>query len=125
MIFGLTGIGITILSTLEMEETFDKLPFSSYLVSFLTDDILRMRYVEIESQLRKLIMVVKMRGNLHSKDIREYDISSEGLVIGRRLTDYVHLLTGIPERVSASNLEEPRERESRKNGVTDGRRSPE
>jgi circadian clock protein KaiC len=87
MIFGLTGFGITILSTLETEETFDKLPFSSYMVSFLTDDVIRMRYVEIESQLRKLIMVVKMRRGLQSKDIREYDIASGGIVIGERLTD--------------------------------------
>lgn len=125
MILGLTGVGITILSTLEMEETFDKLPFSSYLVSFLTDDIIRMRYVEIESQLRKLIMVVKMRGNLHSKDIREYDISSEGIVIGERLTDYVHLLTGIPQRVNASNVDEAQGRESTKKGVIDDGRSQE
>lgn len=102
MIFGLTGIGITILSTLETEETFDKLPFSSFLVSFLTDDIIRMRYVEIESQLRKVLMVVKMRGGLHSKDIREYDITPGGIAIGERLKDYVHLITGIPERVNGS-----------------------
>jgi circadian clock protein KaiC len=105
MIYGLTSIGITILSTLEMEETFDQLPFSSYLVSFLTDDVIRLRYVEIESQLRKVLMVIKMRGGHHSKDIREYDISPEGIVMGERLTDYVHLLTGIPERIHASNRE--------------------
>lgn len=103
MIVALTGIGITILSTLETEETFDKLPFSSFLVSFLTDDIIRMRYVEIESQLRKILMVVKMRGGLHSKDIREYDITSGGIAIGERLKDYVHLVTGIPERVNGSS----------------------
>ena len=120
MIFGLTGIGITILSTLEMDETFDKLPFSSYLVSFLTDDIIRMRYVEIESQLRKVMMVVKMRGGLHSKDIREYDITSGGIVIGERLKDYVHLLTGIPERVNSSNPDDLPSKQSRKAGVNDG-----
>jgi circadian clock protein KaiC len=99
MIFALTGIGITILSTLEMEENFTKFPFSSYLISFLTDDIIRMRYVEIEGQLRKIMMVVKMRGGAHSNDIREYDITSEGIEIRERLTDYAHLTTGIPERV--------------------------
>jgi len=103
MIYGLTGLGITILSTLEMQETFDQMPLTSYLISFLSDDVIRMRYVEIESQLRKLIMVVKMRGAPHSKDIREYDISSEGLVIGERLADYVDLLTGVPRPLSASN----------------------
>ncbi len=99
MIFALTGIGITILSTLEMEEAFDKLPFSSYLISFLTDDIIRMRYVEMDGQLRKLLMVFKMRGGAHSSDIREYEISAKGLAIGRRVREYAPLITGIPSRV--------------------------
>jgi circadian clock protein KaiC len=120
MIFGLTGIGITILSTLEMEETFDKLPFSSYLVSFLTDDIIRMRYVEIDSQLRKIMMVVKMRGGLHSKDIREYDITSGGIVLGHRLANYAHLLTGQPGRVSSSNPDQSSSQQSGNAGVIDG-----
>jgi len=98
MIFALTGIGITILSTLEMEENFTKFPFSSYLISFLTDDIIRMRYVEIEGQLRKIMMIVKMRGCAHSNDIREYKITEDGIVIGERLTDYEQLTTGIPQR---------------------------
>ncbi len=53
MIFALTGIGITILSTVEMEESFTELLFSTYSISFLTDDIIRLRYVEIDGQLRK------------------------------------------------------------------------
>ncbi len=97
MIFALTGIGITILSTLEMEESFNKFPFSSYLISFLTDDIIRMRYVEIEGQLRKIMMVIKMRAGAHSKDIREYDITPEGIVLGERPAQYDHLITGIPD----------------------------
>jgi circadian clock protein KaiC len=100
MIFALTGIGITILSTLEMEEAFDKFPFSSYLISFLTDDIIRMRYVEIDGQLRKIMMVIKMRGGAHSTDIREYTITPKGIILGERLREYAHLITGIPERVN-------------------------
>jgi circadian clock protein KaiC len=107
MIFALTGIGITILSTLEMEEEFTKFPFSSYLISFLTDDIIRMRYVEIDGQLRRIMMVVKMRGAAHSKDIREYDITSEGIEIAERLTGYTHLITGIPERAKGPAEEHP------------------
>ncbi|MGI4756781.1 MAG: RAD55 family ATPase [Janthinobacterium lividum] len=99
MIFGLTGLGVTILSTLEMEESFDKLSFSSYLVSFLTDDIIRMRYVEIKSQLRKIITVAKMRGGLHSNDIREYSITPNGIAIGERLEEYARLLSGQPVKV--------------------------
>jgi circadian clock protein KaiC len=100
MIFALTGIGITILSTLEMEEAFHKLPFSSYSISFLTDDIIRFRYVEIDGQLRKIMMVVKMRGGVHSNDIREYQIGPDGIIIGDRLKGYAHLITGVPDRIS-------------------------
>jgi circadian clock protein KaiC len=99
MISALTGAGITILSTVEVEDTFTALQFSHYAVSFLTDDILRMRYVEIDGQLRKVMVVIKMRGSNHSKDIREYIITDKGVVvIHPRTTDYSGLSTGIPMR---------------------------
>jgi circadian clock protein KaiC len=99
MIGALTGVGITILSTVEVEDTFTGLPFSNYAISFLTDDIIRFRYVEIDGQLRKVMVVVKMRGGNHSKDIREYVITDEGVVvILPRHTDYYGLITGLPSR---------------------------
>jgi hypothetical protein len=56
--------------------------------------VIRMRYVEIESQLRKLIMVVKMRGGLHSKDIgiryfikRDFDRAASATI---RASPYGH-----------------------------------
>jgi circadian clock protein KaiC len=106
MIFALTGLGVTILSTLEMEESFKELRFSTYSISFLADDILRMRYVEIDGQLRKILFVVKMRGGGHSKDIREYEISPNGIEIGQRLTGYANLITGIPHPVERPDLDE-------------------
>jgi len=103
MIFALTGIGVTILSTVEVDESFTEFPFSTYSISFLTDDIVRLRYVSIEGELRKIVVIIKMRGGDHSQDIREYEITSEGMVIaGERLKDYQHLITGIPERLRAS-----------------------
>jgi circadian clock protein KaiC len=83
-----------------VEDTFTSLQFSHYAISFLTDDIIRMRYVEIDGQLRKVMVVIKMRGGNHSKDIREYVITDEGVVvIHPRKTDYAALTTGIPERI--------------------------
>ncbi len=100
MISALTGIGVTILSTVELEESFTELPFSTYSISFLTDDIIRFRYVEIDGQLKKMMIVVKMRGGNHSKDIREYEITSDGIVlIGPRLRGYEGLITGVPEQM--------------------------
>lgn len=99
MIVALTGAGVTILSTVEVEDTFTALSFSHYTISFLTDDIIRMRYVEIDGQLRKVMVVIKTRGGNHSKDIREYVITDKGVVIIHpRSTDYIGLTTGIATR---------------------------
>ena len=99
LIVALTGAGVTILSTVEVEDTFTGFSFSHYTISFLTDDIIRMRYVEIDGQLRKVMVVIKMRGGNHSKDIREYVITDQGVVVIQpRSTDYDGLTTGIPER---------------------------
>ena len=97
MIGALTNTGVTVLSTVELTDSFTDLPFSPYAISFLTDDIVRLRYVEIEGQLRKILTIIKMRGGNHSKDIREYEITSDGFVIGARLKNYRGLITGIPE----------------------------
>lgn len=99
LIVALTGAGVTILSTVEVEDKFTEFSFSHYTISFLTDDIIRMRYVEIDGQLRKIMVIIKMRGGNHSKDIREYVISDKGVVvISPRSTDYYGLITGIPKR---------------------------
>ncbi|MBC7622609.1 MAG: protein kinase, partial [Aeromicrobium sp.] len=118
MIGALTGAGVTILSTIEVEDNFTSLSFSHYTISFLTDDLIRMRYVEIDGQLRKVMMVIKMRGGNHSKDIREYVISDKGVVvISPHTTEYLRLITGIPERAGpspAQKKEPPPEPKARK-----------
>jgi circadian clock protein KaiC len=101
LISALTGIGVTILSTVELEESFTELPFSTYSISFLADDIVRFRYVEIDGQLRKIMFVVKMRGGNHSVDIREYEITSNGIVLkDHRLRGYQGLITGVPAQLN-------------------------
>lgn len=101
MIAALTGAGVTVLSTTETEDTFDAMSFSRYAVSFLTDDIIRLRYVEMEGQLRKVLFVVKMRRGNHSKDICEYEITKKGLVLREPTAGrYTRLTTGLPDRVA-------------------------
>jgi circadian clock protein KaiC len=121
MIAALTGAGVTIVTTVEIEDTFTSFEFSHYTISFLTDDIIRLRYVEIDGQLRKVMVVVKMRGGNHSKDIREYIINNTGLVIiAPRRTDFAQLTTGIPDRIGQAPPEPPPEpkQEGARGGVT-------
>jgi circadian clock protein KaiC len=106
MIFALTGIGVTILSTVEVDESFTEFPFSTYSISFLCDDIIRMRYVSIDGQLRKIMVVIKMRGGNHAKEVREYEITSKGLMIlGKALTNFQGLISGIPVHSDRTDLQ--------------------
>ena len=69
---------------------------SNFTFSFLADDIVRMRYVSINGQLRKMLLVVKMRRSSHSIDMVGYQITSKGMVIGEPLRGYRALTSGIP-----------------------------
>jgi circadian clock protein KaiC len=55
------------------------------------------------------MVVIKMRGGNHAKDIREYEITSKGVaILGKRLTNYQGLISGIPVRSDRPiALEEP------------------
>ena len=96
MIAALTRLGVTIVSTVEIEEDFTSMDLSNFTVSFLADDIVRLRYVSINGQLRKMLLVVKMRRSQHSIDMVEYQITSKGMVIGEPLRGYRALTSGIP-----------------------------
>jgi circadian clock protein KaiC len=101
MIGALTRLGVTVVSTVEVEENFTSMGLSNFAISFLSDDILRLRYVSINGQLRKMLLVVKMRGSAHSIDMWEYTISEKGVIIGAPLRCYRGLTSGIPRPWSA------------------------
>lgn len=50
-------------------------------LSFLVDVIILMRYVEIESAMQRAILVLKMRGSDHGKEIRRYVLETGGLTV--------------------------------------------
>jgi circadian clock protein KaiC len=94
----LTGLGVTIFSTVEVVECHDGSMFTGHRVSFLTDVILSQRYVEIEGELRKVLLVVKTRGSAHSEQFRAYEITAGGVVVGESLRAYDGISTGVPTR---------------------------
>jgi len=110
MIGALTRLGVTIVSTVEVEEDFTSMGLSNFAISFLADDILRMRYASINGQLRKIMIVVKMRRSQHSIDMNGYDVTAKGLVIGEPMRGYRALTSGIPGPwlEQAASIPEPR-----------------
>jgi circadian clock protein KaiC len=98
MVGALTGSGVTVFMTTEIAQSFTDLRFSSDLISFLTDDVIVQRYVEIEGEIRKVMTVIKMRGSEHSKALRLYDVTRSGLVLGNAMQDYRGIITGVAQR---------------------------
>ena len=100
LIGALTELGVTVFSTVEVVGGREGpgLQLTGYQVSFLTDDILSQRYVEIEGTLRKALVVVKMRGSDHDREFRFYELTGSGVQIQESLRDFDGIITGMPTR---------------------------
>jgi circadian clock protein KaiC len=87
LVGALTGTGITVLMTMEIVQTTSELRFSPYIISFLSDDIILLRHIEIAGQLRKCLAVIKMRNSDHSKELWLYDITAQGVIMRQSVRD--------------------------------------
>jgi circadian clock protein KaiC len=67
-------------------------------LSFLVDSIILLRLVEIESSMRKVLAILKMRGSDHDKKLREFEITSAGVKVMPPFTNYEGIMTGAPHR---------------------------
>jgi circadian clock protein KaiC len=105
MVAVLTGMGITMMMTAELEDSYMDLRFSPHGTAFLTDAIIMQRYIELKGQLQRIMGVVKVRGSVHSKDLRAFEITDQGIVMGERLSRYEGLLTGSPELIPSAPSE--------------------
>jgi circadian clock protein KaiC len=90
--------GVSVVLTIEVVESFENIRFSPHGISFLSQNVLFLRYVEIEGRLRRMLAVVKMRRSRHSAVMREFEVGSDGLKMLEPLTDYEGILTGLALR---------------------------
>ncbi|AEM48208.1 putative circadian clock protein, KaiC [Acidithiobacillus ferrivorans SS3] len=97
MIAVLTGMGVTVLMTSELEDRYTDLRFSPFGSAFLADAIIVQRYVVIAGRFERVLSVVKVRGSAHSKDIRLFEITDKGIVLGAQLSEYSGVLSGNPK----------------------------
>ena len=55
--------------------------------------------------MRRGLTVLKMRGSMHDKDIREFSIDGEGMHIGKPFRNVTGILAGNPVYVAQSEVE--------------------
>lgn len=65
-------------------------------VSYLADTVLVTRYFEAGGRVRKALSVLKKRSSMHEDTIREFTVTSRGLVVGKPLSSFHGVLTGVP-----------------------------
>jgi circadian clock protein KaiC len=68
-------------------------------VSYLADTILLLRYFESTGVVRQSISVVKKRSGKHERTIRELQLGPDRIRVGRPLTEFQGVLTGVPHYV--------------------------
>jgi circadian clock protein KaiC len=67
-------------------------------ISFIVDAIIMLRYVEIDSAIQRAMVVLKMRGSDHAKEICRYEIGPGGLTVMGVFEGRERLLSGISHR---------------------------
>ncbi|OGL31234.1 hypothetical protein A3F37_02600 [Candidatus Saccharibacteria bacterium RIFCSPHIGHO2_12_FULL_41_12] len=74
-------------------------------LSTITDQIIMLRYVEVQSKLRHALLILKMRGSSHDKSVKEIVFDTSGLRITNDFSGMEGVLTGSAKQVSASTEE--------------------
>ncbi|SDM98429.1 ATPase domain-containing protein [Vreelandella arcis] len=101
----LTNMGVTVVL---VNETFTitgtQARVTEYGLSYVADNIIMLRYIELNGELRKTIGVLKKRAGSFEKALREFDITKDGLKVGQALHGMRGLLNGVPEMVRPSHF---------------------
>ena len=69
---------------------------SSVDLTYLSDNVLLLRFFEAEGEFKRAISIVKKRTGGHEPTIREYRIDKRGVRVGAALRQFRGILTGIP-----------------------------
>jgi circadian clock protein KaiC len=102
---GLKREGLTSLLTRESPTLLGEASHEDSNVAFVVDSYTLLRYVEIESTIHKALLVLKMRGSDHAKDIRQFEITEHGVEVRSKFEGREGIMSGNPRRMVDSFVE--------------------
>ena len=116
----LQNMGVAVLLISEIEAITGEFRATEAGISYLADNIVFLRYLEIQGELRRAIGVLKKRLSSFEPTLREIEITRYGIKVGKPLTELRGILRGLPEWVDA-----PRSNGGRNEGhISDPGRRP-
>jgi circadian clock protein KaiC len=94
--------GVTPLMTMEVAELLGTAQITGHGVSSTADNLILLRYVEMDGRLERAVSVLKARGTAHTTELRRFLIDGRGARVGERFKDLRGVLTGVPQPVRAA-----------------------
>lgn len=88
--------GVTVVITDEIQDVTGGFRASDSHVSYLADNILFIRYIEVRGDIQKATGVLKKRFGPFESTLRSFNIDKDGIHIGDPLADLRGVLTGTP-----------------------------
>jgi circadian clock protein KaiC len=81
---------------MEVADLLGSAQLSGHGLSFAADNVIQLKYVEIEGRLERGVSVLKARGVAHATDVRRLEVERGGVVVGAPFAGMRGVLTGLP-----------------------------
>jgi circadian clock protein KaiC len=94
--------GVTLSMNMEVGDLLGSGQLSGHGVSFATDNMIQLKYVEMKGRLERGISVLKARGVRHATDVRRLSVERDGVEVGAPFEGLRGVLTGLPTPWSES-----------------------
>jgi len=92
----LGNVGVSVFLVNETQNITGTFVTTNMNASYLADNIIYLRYLELSGELKKSIGILKKRLSDFEKTIREFKITGEGIKIGPPLSNISGILSGTP-----------------------------
>jgi circadian clock protein KaiC len=93
----LKNMGVSVILIDEVANITGEFQATNVGISYLADNIVFFRHLEIRGEMRKVIGVLKMRTSEFERTLREFEITEHGITVGEPLTQLRGILSGTPE----------------------------
>ena len=100
------NMGVAVILINEVETITGDFRVTEAGISYMADNIVFLRYLEMQGEIRKVIGVLKKRMSDFQKTLREYEITRYGIKVGKPLANLRGILTGNPEFFESSKMRE-------------------
>ena len=92
------ALGVTLNMNMEVAELLGSAQLSGHGISFAADNVIQLKYIELEGHLERGLSVLKVRGVRHSTEVRRMTVAANGVEVGSAFKGLRGVLTGLPVR---------------------------